>query len=124
MDAIREAFSEYFSHWSIELPPQAPADRRSGELRQAGWLIRYRWDAESESPHLDFFAAHRMTNTRLERIHADGRIETLGAEQEMVVYDPDEPGDQERAQRRMEEHNQAFESRLRELGLEQRPTDG
>jgi hypothetical protein len=87
-------------------------------------LIRYRWDVESESPYLDFFAAHRMTNARLERIHADGSIETLGVEQEMFAFDPDKPGDQERARRKMQQQNQAFAQRLQELQLDWRPTEG
>ena len=91
MDKIEKAFADYFRNWDICLPPGASTLKQPGQIRKAGWFISYVFGDN----YLDFFANHRMTNPRHERIHADGRIECLdtywefrvaGEEEEFYVH--------------------------------------
>lgn len=72
-----DAFARCFSHWNIVLPLEDISARRSGHISQAGWLIQYCFGKDDTGAYLDYYAAHRMTNYRHERIYADGREESL-----------------------------------------------
>lgn len=76
---IRREFAKMFASWGVELPDDDIEGRRRGEVRGGGWSIRYVFGKEGDREYLDVFAAHRMTNDRLWRIHEDGTVEMIGA---------------------------------------------
>ncbi len=115
-DTIPTAFATYFANWNITLPQDAVAARSAGELRQAGWFIRYQWHEEDTDLYLDFYASHRMTNDRHVRIHEDGTLEYLPAYLDMMVHNPAIPGDKERAQREYDAYNRGVGQELRKKG--------
>jgi len=105
VSAIKAAFDTYFAHWGITLPERALETRASGVLRAAGWHIRYRFGQEGGRDYLDFYATHRMTNDRHVRIDSDGQVTHLEAMLDFFSYDPNVPGDKERAEREYTAHN-------------------
>ena len=76
---IRSRFARCFAHWGIELPERAVAERKRGELFQAGWSVRWLFGADEKGEYLDFYAVHRMTNDRHLRIHDNGDVTELEA---------------------------------------------
>lgn len=79
LSSIRSRFARYFAHWGIELPEKAVAERKRGELFQAGWSVRWLFGSDEKGEYLDFYAVHRMTNDRHERIHETGEMTELEA---------------------------------------------
>ena len=75
MNNIDTAFAKMFESWNIHLPLNATTLKQPGKIVQAGWAIRYVFGED----YLDYYAEHRMTNPRHERIHSDGRCESLEA---------------------------------------------
>lgn len=82
---IRSRFARYFAHWGIELPEKAVAQRKRGELFQAGWSVRWLFGSDEKGEYLDFYAVHRMTNDRHERIHENGEVTGLEALSEPLI---------------------------------------
>lgn len=111
MVKLTAAFAKYFSHWHIVLPAQDVENRAAGVIRQAGWTIRYHFGSQDEREYVEFFASHRMTNDRLERIYEDGTSETLGVSQEF--YSPEDPD----GETNLIVHNRDFYNRVKDLGL-------
>ncbi len=94
---IREAFAAYFKDADIQLP--ADIQPSGGLINQAGWNIRYTVGRDGDRRYLELYAMNRMTNDRHLRINDDGTIQTLGVVSEGVTFNPDIPGDRERAER-------------------------
>lgn len=115
-ETIAAVFAAYFERWGITLPDEAVIAHSRGELRQAGWFIRYLWDTTDGELYLDLYATHRMTNDRHLRIHVDGRIEQLPAYQDMIIHNPTIPGDEERARQEYAAYNQSIRDALRAKG--------
>jgi hypothetical protein len=112
---IQAAFKEYFDEFDLELPKTL---KEKGTIQQGGWSITYVLTREGDDqPALDFFAEHRLTNPRLIRIHPDGRVEEVASLQENFGFDPDVAGDQQRAEKEFQEHNDRFAKLLEERGL-------
>jgi hypothetical protein len=108
---LTAAFAKYFSHRHIVLPAQDVENRAAGVIRQAGWTIRYHFGALDGREYVEFFAGHRMTNHRLERIYEDGESETLDVCWEF--YSPEDPD----GETNLVLHNRDFYRRVKELGL-------
>jgi hypothetical protein len=117
LEHVKRAFEEYFSHWSIELPEETMATRSRGEIRQAGWTIRFLFDRDGDREYLDFYAMHRMTNDRHARIYEDGQVEHLESIWDTSVHNPEIPGDEERARREYIEHNRRVSEALKKKGF-------
>lgn len=83
LSIIRSRFARYFAHWGIELPERAVAERKRGELLQAGWSVRWLLGSDDKGEYLDFYARHRMTNDRHLRLHENGEVTGLEA-----LWDP------------------------------------
>ncbi len=114
MNNIEAAFAEDFGSWNIRLPPEATGLKQPGKITKAGWNIRYVFGED----YLDYYAEHRMTNPRHERIHSDGRREGLEAPSDMYVIP--EGADESTLQRAQEEYyayNRRIHSELRAKGL-------
>jgi len=60
---------------------------------------------------VEYFAAHRMTSSSLDRIYADGRIENVDEEHE--AFDQDDPN----GLNNMFAHNERFNAMVRARGL-------
>jgi hypothetical protein len=114
MEAIKAAFDAYFAPWGITLPDDALMARSPGVLAGQGWRIRYRFGQDGAGEHLEFYATHRMTNDRHVRIAPDGGVEHLDALWDAYAYDPEVPGDRERAERAYLEHNRRVAAELKE----------
>lgn len=78
---------------------------RRGVIVASGWHIRFVFGRKGQREYLDFYAQHRMTNDRHERIYDDGETVTLESLQEFCVYNPNIPGDKEHAQEAYDTHN-------------------
>ena len=87
-----QKFNEMFSYWDIELPAESVANRQRGKILQQGWVIWYLFGCNKKGEFLDYYASHRMTNDRHERIYENGNIEGLPAlmEGRRVSDDPEE----------------------------------
>jgi hypothetical protein len=77
MDRMTAIFNETFAHLGIALPAEAAARRERGKIAERGWAIWYPFGEGEEGAYLDYYASHRMTNDRHQRIRADGRLEAL-----------------------------------------------
>ena len=113
---IARRFAEYFDAWGLALPAGAVERRRSGEIEQAGWHVR--WVAADDGAWLDVLASHRMTNTRHVRLHASGEVEDLPCYHEFVVWDPDGGTTEAEAHQANAAHNRDVYNMLRDKGLE------
>ncbi len=87
---INEAFAASFKDFDINLPDRIPS---SGLIRVAGWNIR----------HL--------------RIDQNGTIHTLPTVSQGLMFNPDIPGDRERAERQGREKDDRLIAELKHKGL-------
>jgi hypothetical protein len=90
-EAIKRVFdAEFGSHalYGMVLPDDA-VERRSGAFEQNGWEVQYKLGIEDGVEYLDFFTSHRMTNDRLYRAYADGRLELIAASTDGAMKDVD-----------------------------------
>ena len=82
MKKIKKYFDGYFRSWGIVLP-QPDLDSHDPTVisttRKDGWTIEYKFGAQDGKWYMDFYASHRMTNDRHERVWEDGRVESLPA---------------------------------------------
>lgn len=112
---IRDAFRDYFDPAEIALPEPIPP---KGEVTGDGWTVRFvRLEADGD-PVLDFFAEHRMTNSRHVRIDKQGQTRELESYQDVLLVgmdDDDEAWNQAKAQQA--EHNRRVTEILQEKGL-------
>ena len=82
MKKIKAFFDDYFHSWDIVLPQtdlSSPDLDKDYEIRKEGWIIRYKFGVQDGKGYMDFYASHRMTNDRHERVWEDGRVEDLPA---------------------------------------------
>jgi hypothetical protein len=77
MKGIEKRFNDEFSPWDIWLPEEEVANRRRGKIIEAGWAIWYLFDSDEKGEYLDYYASHRMTSDRHDRIYANGNQEAL-----------------------------------------------
>lgn len=112
--AIRAAFEAYFAG-TVTLP-EGPLPVQ-GQLSMARWSVNYVLSEVDGRQCLDFYASNRFTNDRHVRILEDGSVEWLEAPRDGFSYDPELPGDHERAEREYFEHNQRVYALLRSKGL-------
>lgn len=112
-----DAFARRFSHWNIVLPQEDINARRSGYISQAGWLIQYCFGKDDTSEYLDYYAAHRMTNDRHERIYSDGREESLPALNSWCLTS-DDPTRAKQLRDEYDRHNQEVVKMLTEKGFD------
>jgi hypothetical protein len=75
---IKETFKEYFGEEKIELSQFIEIGKvYTLDLVGSGWTIKYSLNKLQAEYFLDFFAYHRMTNSRHNRIHENGMITNL-----------------------------------------------
>lgn len=114
---VDERFAEYFANWGIRLPAGAIQRKEPGAILQDGWTIHYVFGSESGDFYLEFYATHRMTNDRRQRIYRSGETRSLDALETMYGFDSKIPGDRERAERKNRERNVRVAEELNALGL-------
>ena len=118
LPAIASGFAEYFSTWEIQLPEENLRERTSGEIQSHGRIIRFRFAEDSRGEFLDFYASHRMTDDRHQRLYADGTVEDLEALLGWVVYPPGANEEQKKeSERQYREHNERVRLELDRNGL-------
>ena len=116
---IRKSFKEYFDEPGIELPDHIPPGQvRTMDFVGSGWTINYRLDEHNGNLHLDFYASHRMTNSRHERILESGEVIGLENFWEFGynVYEND-PERTDREKNEMHDKNKKVEEILKQKGL-------
>ena len=74
---IEARFRQDFGPWDIVLPPEDVGERQRGKILAAGWAIWYLFGSDGRGEYLDYYASHRMTNDRHQRIREDGSAESL-----------------------------------------------
>ena len=116
MDKAEALFNACFANWGIELPQDAAATRQRGKVVQAGWTVWWLFDADEKGEYLDFYAMHRMTNDRHERIYGDGTAVGLETMRDMrkVSNDPEEDA---RLETEFWEHNERVNRELEAKGF-------
>ena len=115
MEKIREAFKTYFDEFELELPQKI---EKKGTVAEHGWTITYVLTSDEQGQTcLDFLAQHRMTNMRHVRIYQNGEIKELESIQESYGYNHEIEGDQARAEREFQEHNERVAKILRAKNL-------
>jgi len=115
MDNIRAAFSNYFKPRQLTLPNPIP---EKGRIEEEGWYVGYALNKdETGASCLDFFAEHRMTNSRCVRILQSGESIELESYWDELIYDSAIEGDKERAEQEYREHNEKVSRILQEKGL-------
>ena len=87
-DAIKRAFDEYFASYPMAFPEKA-LHHAQGEFSDGRWDVRYRFGEEQGGVYLDVYAENRMTNDRLYRVYADGRVDMVGTSSEGVLESED-----------------------------------
>ena len=116
---LRKSFKEYFDEPGIELPDAIKPGVVGGfEDIGTGWSIAYKLGKEESAYFLDFFAEHRMTNSRHHRILESGKVIDLESFWEFGF--PQYPDDPERTKREQEEiwsKNAEVEKILKQKGL-------
>jgi len=116
---IRDSFRNYFDEPAIELPEKIELGLvKSIDLIGSGWSIKYKLDTADNKCFLDFYAEHRMTNSRHLRVLENGEVISLENFWEFgyTVYDDD----QERTEREKNEKiqkNQEVEDVLTQKGF-------
>lgn len=111
-DRLRKAFADYFAAWNIQLP----GDRDAGDIEASGWLIQYAFGSDAIGEYLDFYAAHRMTNDRHERLRPDGSCEGLPALCTMMFL-PANERERPAAERDFQERNRRIAEELAAKGF-------
>ncbi|GDZ96377.1 hypothetical protein PA905_49290 [Planktothrix agardhii CCAP 1459/11A] len=115
MSAISDSFKEYFKGFDLEIPDPIPV---KGKIQKGGWNVTYVLNqGNDELTCLDFFAEHRMSSPSHVRILNDGTIVGLESYQESYSYDQNIEGDEERANKAMQEHNDRVSEILKAKGL-------
>lgn len=79
LPTIEAKFAERFRNWALTLPDPDVTGRRAGCLTVQGWTIHYRFGSDKEGEYLDYYASHRMTDDRHERLYESGRSAHLPA---------------------------------------------
>ena len=110
--SIKDLFEGYFAKWNIELPNENLNNRLSGKITQAGWFIQFCFGKENDLEYLDFYASHRMTNDRHERIYEDGKMIELPSYRSFYISNDD--GSDKKA---YEEYNENVTKLLFEKGF-------
>ena len=113
---ITKAFKTYLGDM-VEIPNKLD---QKGEIddRNSGWFIKYVFLKDEDGKNcLDFTAHHRMTNTRHERIHFDGKITSLEHQQECFKYDSDIKRDYEKKEQEYIAYNRRVSKVLKDKGL-------
>ena len=119
-EQIRQRFNRAFAHWEIKLPDEAMSLGVVWIIVQRGWTIWTRFDVDAEGgrEHLDYYAMHRMTNDRHERLYADGEEEGLPTIAPYYSYSGDATeAEKEAARDKHFAHNQEVEKLLEEKGF-------
>ncbi len=117
MNLISESFDKRFAHWKINLPGDDLKSKRSGYIKQSGWLIQYCFGNDVEGEYMDYYAAHRMTDDSHVRVYADGNVEALPALSSMCLVSED-PIENKRLEEEYYEHNRIVVLMLREKGFD------
>ncbi|MBL7558986.1 hypothetical protein JAO71_04135 [Olleya sp. YSTF-M6] len=103
-------FADYFSESDINLP-EIMVINKVYDLGIGGWNIKARIYGTQENYYIDFFAVHRMTNSRHERLKPDGKLEGLEYLWEFgyQVYENDPERTEREKQKRIKENDKVIE---------------
>lgn len=95
MQRAVEAFDSDFARWDLHLPDEAIESRRAGQIRDAGWSIRYNFGRDARGDYLDYYASPRDVHDDPPgddwhvRLYASGERATLPAVLEAYMYGRD-----------------------------------
>jgi hypothetical protein len=95
MQRAVEAFDNDFRRWHLHLPAEAIESRRAGQIRDAGWSIRYNFGRDARGDYLDYYASPRDVRDDPPgddwhvRLYASGERATLPPVLEAYMYGRD-----------------------------------
>ena len=87
-----EAFEQDFAQWDLHLPADAITTKRGGQIRDAGWSIRYNFGTDARGEYLDYYATgHEVVDNPPGddlhvRIYASGERVALPTVLEAYMY--------------------------------------
>lgn len=119
LDIIRKSFKEYFGEPGIELPNELETGVVwSLDNAGSGWDINCKLYLVDGCYYLDFYACHRMTNSRHHRIMENGEVIELENFWEfgLPVYN-DDPERQKRERDEIYRKNKEVKDILESKGL-------
>lgn len=124
LGVLKLRFAENFEVWGIFLPEEDVAKRAKGEINEEGWTIQYVFGSNEKGEYLDYFSGHRMTNSVLTRLYADGSGECLGLDQD-IRFISDDPDEQARLDKKYQTGRDDFLGLLRdrEIGSYKKDSD-
>jgi hypothetical protein len=117
MNQIKEVFDKVFSRWEIKIPFKNLDEKINGFIQEKGWLIQYCFGKEADKEYMDYFAEHRMTDPRHERIYEDGNTESLSYYQIGYRIIEDDPVQTEKNKNEFYEHNKKVAQELLDKGF-------
>lgn len=85
-DALKRAFDQYFASYRMAFPEKC-LHRGAGKFSDNGWDVSYRFGEDHGAVHLDVYAQNRITNERLYRVHADGRVDLVASTESVLGGD-------------------------------------
>ena len=113
-----EAFEGDFAQWSLHLPEDAIAAKRGGQIREAGWSLRYNFGRDSHGEYLDYYAVGREvvddppSDDLHVRIYESGERVALPTVLEAYMYGRDPTWEElERARKKYEDQLESGEPR-------------
>ncbi len=105
-----EAFEQDFAQWDLHLPADAITTKRGGQIRDAGWSIRYNFGDDARGEYLDYYATgHDVVDNPPGddlhvRIYESGERVALPTVLEAYMYGRDPTWEElERARRKYED---------------------
>lgn len=123
LDKIRKSFKEYFGDSEFAELPEKLEVNKVGDIDhipQVGgvWCGNYKLCFENNQYYLDFYASHRQTNSRHERILENGEVKALENYWEFgyVIY-KDDPERTEREKKETIEKNIKIGQILKKKGF-------
>ncbi len=117
LDAVASLFRRQFHKWGLDLTAEHLAAHNKGIVVGGGWNIQYLLGNNERGTYLDYYASHRMSGDDHYRIYASGEIQELDFLMSGCHYDRRIPGDKERAEARVEEHNRKVGAILEAKGF-------
>jgi hypothetical protein len=102
---ITDEFDRLFGRFGFVLAPELVASRRRWRLRAGSSKIDVVFGREGQREYLEFYGVSKFGSDARGRIYDDGAVERLESPQDMVIFDPEIPGDLADAEAAQRAHN-------------------
>jgi hypothetical protein len=114
---VKRAFDDRFAGLGFVAPAVVFERRRRWRMRADSSVIDIVFGAEDGREWLEYSLATKLHGYSRGRIYTDGTLEELDAQQEVIVFEPSTPGNEQAAEQRFMLHNERVEGELRAAGF-------